>query len=40
MNKGIFTHSAVMDIHNSVMGIHDMFHMYNNIMVSTIIWIP
>ena len=26
-----------MDIHNSIIAIHDMFHMCNNIMVSAII---
>ena len=26
-----------MDIHNSIMAVHDMFHMCNNSMVSTII---
>ena len=28
-----------MDIHNSIMAIHDMFHMRSNIMVSSIILI-
>ena len=27
-----------MDIHNSIMAIHDMFHMFDDIMVSTIIF--
>ena len=33
------THSAIMDIHNSIMASYDIFHMRSNVTVPTIILI-